>query len=138
MAFKAVKWIYRILKFLITIFFIVLAIFWILYTLNHLNVTSEPWNWAKEHLSFVATPMDNFLMSHIKPQEDSQGFGLTLDHIGITMFLTGFSVLFIYVGLMFPIGKIPVLGRVIKFASAIIPILASLTVIIGGVLIWAI
>lgn len=61
-----------------------------------------------------------------------------LKKIGNYSFILGTSVLLVYSSVFFLIQKIPIIGKLLRIITAIIPTISGLSVISGAILIWAI
>ena len=117
--------------------FLVITIIVTLITISYLGVQTSGgvdqarqlgWEWATK------IPGVESLSNYISTK-GQQSF---LSNIGAIVFLVGADVFCIYFTLMFLIRKIPLIGRIIKWLTGIIPGISVLGIVIGAILLWAI
>lgn len=126
-----------IFKMLFSLAFLALTIIVTLFTISYLGIKTSGgadvavntgWEWATK-IPYVT---DLYTLIHNK------GSKSTLSNIGAMMFLVGLDVLFIYLTIMFPIKRIPLIGTLIKWLTGIIPSLSVFVAIVGGILLFVI
>lgn len=120
-----------------TLVFLVITIIVTLITISYLGVETSGgldqarqfgWEWATK------IPGVESLSNYIA----NAGSKSSLKNIGAIVFLVGLDVFCIYFTIMFIIKKIPIIGKIIKWLTGIIPGISVLAIIIGAIVLWAI
>ncbi|MDE5949263.1 MAG: hypothetical protein K2J02_02950 [Malacoplasma sp.] len=126
-----------IFQLIFTLVFLVITIIVTLITISYLGVeTSGGIDQARQAGWEWATKIPGVLeLSSYIGDAGSKSF---LKNIGAIVFLVGLDVFCIYFTIMFIIKKIPIIGRIIKWLTGIIPGISVLAIIIGAVILWAI
>lgn len=119
-----------IFKLIFTLFFLALAILWILYTISFFGIYHGGWEWVQK------IPGVSWLNNQIEKWINSVPTDEKVRVIGLQMFLAGGAILLAYTALYFPLKKIPFFGQLIKFLTCIIPTISALALIIGAVLLF--
>ncbi|MDE5545044.1 MAG: hypothetical protein K2I76_00325 [Malacoplasma sp.] len=126
-----------IFQLIFTLVFLVITIIVTLITISYLGVQTNGgidharqvgWEWATK------IPGVQDLSNYI----NNAGSQSSLKNIGAIVFLFGLDVFCIYFTIMFVIKKIPIIGKIIKWLTGIIPGISVLAIIIGAVILWAI
>lgn len=120
-----------IFKLIFTLFFLVLAVLWILYTISFFGIYHGGWEWVQK------IPGISWLNEQIEKWINSVPSDEKVRVIGLQMFLGGGAVLLGYTALYFPLKFIPFFGQLIKFLTCIIPTIAGLALIVGAVLLFS-
>ena len=120
----------KLFKILWTVAFSAFTVFLFLFTIAYLgrqyNGLVPSWQWTQ-----------NFpLVTEITNLVATSGKGLS-PLTGMTITLLGLDVLLLYCSIMWVLNKIPIIGKIIKWLTGIIPTLAMIVVVIGLVLIFA-
>ena len=125
-----------IFKLLFSAVFIILWLLVMLFTISYFGYTSNytdgavatGWEWAQK-IPYVTQLYQDMI------NKSAEG---TASWAGIALILVGLDVVLLYFGIMFIIQKIPLIGRIIKWLTGIIPTLSIIAIIIGFVLIFVV
>ena len=126
-----------LLKTLFSLAFLALTVIVTLFTVSYIGIKTSggghaaletSWKWAAK-IPYVVDLYDMI---------QNKGSKGVASNIGAMMFLVGLDVLFIYLTIMFPIKRIPIIGSIIKWLTGIIPSLSVIVAVVGGVLLFAI
>ena len=120
----------KLFKILFSLFFLVLAVLWIMYTISFFGLYTKGWDTLTQ-LGPIAK-----LNAWIQEYIVSRGNASSTAYFGLKLFLSGGAVLLGYTAIFFPIKKIPFFGSLIKTLTFIVPTIGSLCLIIGAFLLW--
>ena len=114
----------KLFKILFSIFFLVLTVLWILFTINFFGWRDGNWEWIEKipGISSLNQKLNDFV--------DNRFLRLA----GLKMLLIGGSITLGYTTVFYPIKKIPILGKLIKILTFLIPIAGGLLIVIGVIL----
>lgn len=118
-------------KLIFSLFFLVVTILFTLFTVSFIGVYKDGWEWAQKIPGVSA--LDNWLTGYIANLTEHDKI---IKQAGIYSFLIGLDVFLVYTTLFYPIKKIPILGKFLRWITGIIPGLAIIATIIGAVLLW--
>ncbi|BAC44035.1 predicted integral membrane protein [Malacoplasma penetrans HF-2] len=117
-----------IFKLVFCLLFIALGLLTTLFTVTYIgynnHIVEGGWEWAAK-IPFVTD-----IYTWIAAQGNT-----TIASTGVTLILVGLDVSLLYFGIMFIIKKIPLIGRIIRWLTGIIPTLGIIAIVIGVVLV---